>query len=115
KQSIQESETPLSLPTGEERRKRLGDVLHVLYLTFNEGYASSAGRELQRVELATEAIRLTRALHRLVPEDCETAGLLALMLLTDARRRARTGPLGELVPLDEQDRALWDRAAIAEG
>jgi len=115
KQSIQASGTPLQAPSAEERAKRLKDVLHVLYLTFNEGYTSSAGPELQRVELAGEAIRLTRALHRLVPEDGETAGLLALMLLTDARRRARTGPQGELIPLDEQDRGLWDRAAIAEG
>ncbi len=115
KQTIQSSGTPFQAPAGAERAKRLQDVLHVLYLTFSEGYASSAGPRLQRVELATEAIRLTRALHRLVPEDCETAGLLALMLLTDARRRARTGPQGELIPLDEQDRTLWDGAAIDEG
>jgi RNA polymerase sigma factor (sigma-70 family) len=115
KQSIQASGTPFQPPSAEERAQRLKDVLHVLYLTFNEGYTSSAGPELQRVELAREAIRLMRALHRLVPEDGETAGLLALMLLTDARRRARTGPQGELIPLDEQDRGLWDRAAIAEG
>jgi RNA polymerase sigma factor (sigma-70 family) len=115
KQSIQSSGTPFRTPAGEERAKRLGNVLHVLYLTFSEGYASSAGPRLQRIELATEAIRLTRALHRLVPEDPEIAGLLALMLLTDARRRARTGAQGELIPLDEQDRSLWDRPAIAEG
>jgi RNA polymerase sigma factor (sigma-70 family) len=115
KQSIQDSGTPFQAPTGGERARRLRDVQHVLYLTFSEGYTSSAGPELQRVELASEAIRLTRALHRLVPEDCETAGLLALMLLTDSRRRARTGSHGELVPLDEQDRSLWDRAAIEEG
>lgn len=115
KQSIQSSGTPFRTPAGEERAQRLGNVLHVLYLTFTEGYASSAGPQLQRIELAGEALRLTRALHRLVPEDSETAGLLALMLLTDARRRARTGAQGELIPLDEQDRSLWDRAAIAEG
>jgi len=115
KQSIQDSGTPFKVPSGEERTSRQRDVQHVLYLTFSEGYTSSAGPELQRVELATEAIRLTRALYRLVPGDCETAGLLALMLLTDARRSARTGQHGELIPLDEQDRSLWDRAAIAEG
>jgi predicted RNA polymerase sigma factor len=115
KQTIQSSGTPFVAPEGEERTRRLQDVLHVLYLTFNEGYSSSAGRELVRVELASEAIRLTRALRHLVPEDCETAGLLALMLLTDARRGARTAPQGELIPLDEQDRRLWDRARIDEG
>jgi predicted RNA polymerase sigma factor len=90
-------------------------VLHVLYLVFSEGYASGAGARLQRVELAAEAIRLARVLQKLLPEEAEVGGLLALMLLTDARRRARTGPHGELVPLHEQDRSLWDRAAIAEG
>jgi predicted RNA polymerase sigma factor len=90
-------------------------VLHVLYLVFNEGYASSSGPQLQRVELATEAIRLLRLLHAMLPDDAETAGLLALLLLTDARKQARSGPAGELIPLDEQDRSLWDRAAIAEG
>src|SRR4029078_7299938 len=94
---------------------RLEAVLHVLYLIFNEGYASSTGDSLQRVDLSSEAIRLGRAVHRLVPDDTEVAGLLALMLLTDARRAARTGPDGEIVPLDEQDRALWERALIAEG
>lgn len=115
KSTIQESGVPFGEPTPRERAQRLADVLHVLYLTFNEGYTSSAGPELVRVELATEAIRLTRALHRSVPDDAETAGLLALMLLTDARRAARTGPHGELIPLDEQDRSAWDRAAIEEG
>jgi predicted RNA polymerase sigma factor len=115
KQSIQESGIPFELPTSAERGERLRAVLHVLYLIFNEGYASSAGPELVRVELATEAIRLTRALQRLLPEDAEVAGLLALELLTDARRAARTGPLGELIPLDEQDRSRWDHAAIDEG
>src|SRR6185295_19193709 len=89
--------------------------LHVLYLVFNEGYASSAGPQLQRTDLSNEAIRLARAVHALLPDDGEVAGLLALMLLTDARRAARTGPGGELIPLDEQDRSLWDRALIGEG
>jgi len=90
-------------------------VLHVLYLIFSEGYTSSGGTELQRTDLSNEAIRLTRTLHGLLPKDGEVAGLLALMLLTDARRAARTGAIGELIPLDEQNRALWDRALIAEG
>ena len=94
---------------------RLPAVLHTLYLIFNEGYTATSGAVLQRRELAGEAIRLTRTVHRLLPEDGEVAGLLALMLLTDARRDARTGPHGELVPLDEQDRTRWDRAAIEEG
>jgi predicted RNA polymerase sigma factor len=115
KQSIQASGLPLAAPTSLERAERLGAVLHVLYLMFSEGYASSAGPRLVRVELAVEAIRITRLLHRLVPEDAEAAGLLALLLLTDARRHARTGPAGELIPLDEQDRTRWDRAAITEG
>jgi predicted RNA polymerase sigma factor len=87
----------------------------VLYLIFNEGYASSAGADLYRTELSGEAIRLTRATHRLLPGNGEVSGLLALMLLTDARRPARTGPGGELIPLDEQDRRLWDRKLITEG
>src|SRR6185503_7033378 len=90
-------------------------VLHVLYLIFNEGYSSSIGPNLQRSDLANEAIRLTRAVHNLLPDVGEIAGLLALMLLTDARRPARTGPDGELIPLTEQDRTLWDRNAISEG
>jgi len=90
-------------------------VLHVLYLVFNEGYASTSGPGLVRVELAAEAIRLARLVHRLLPEDAEVAGLLALMLLTDARRPARTRPDGALVPMAEQDRGRWDAAAIAEG
>ncbi|WP_405452951.1 RNA polymerase sigma factor [Streptomyces erythrochromogenes] len=98
-----------------ERAARLADVLHVLYLIFNEGYTATSGRELQRADLATEAIRLTRAVHALLPDDGEVAGLLALMLLTDARRAARTGPDGSLIPLAEQDRTRWDRDAIAEG
>ncbi|MCX4883518.1 RNA polymerase sigma factor [Streptomyces sp. NBC_00847] len=96
-------------------QNRLPAVLHTLYLIFNEGYTATSGAVLQRRELAGEAIRLTRTVHRLLPDDGEVAGLLALMLLTDARRAARTGPHGELVPLDEQDRARWDKAAIEEG
>src|SRR5262249_20583529 len=90
-------------------------VLHILYLIFNEGYASSSGHSVHRVELSAEAIRLTRMVLRLRPDDGEVAGLLALMLLTDARRPARTGPSGELIPLSEQARSRWDRAQIAEG
>jgi predicted RNA polymerase sigma factor len=87
----------------------------VLYLIFSEGYTTSSGRDLQRSDLTREAIRLTRAVHRLLPNDAEVTGLLALMLLTDARRAARTGPDGELIPLTTQDRALWDRRLIDEG
>ncbi|MFF1450612.1 RNA polymerase sigma factor [Streptomyces sp. NPDC058274] len=94
---------------------RLPAVLGTLYLIFNEGYTATSGSALQRSELAGEAIRLTRTVHRLLPEDLEVTGLLALMLLTDARRAARTGSHGELIPLDEQDRGLWDRAAVEEG
>jgi RNA polymerase sigma factor (sigma-70 family) len=115
KQRIKASGVPFRLPSNGERAERLGAVLHVLYLVFNEGYTSSIGPDLQRSDLANEAIRLTRAVHNLLPEDGEVAGLLALMLLTDARRRARTGPNGELIPLPEQDRARWDREAIAQG
>ncbi len=94
---------------------RLGSVMHVLYLMFSEGYAASQGSEILRSDLSGEALRLTRLLHGLVPDETEVAGLLALMLLTDARRAARTGPAGEIIPLDEQDRTAWDREAIAEG
>ncbi len=115
KQSIKASGVPFRLPTQQERAQQLGTVLHVLYLIFNEGYTSSAGAELQRCELSHEAIRLTRVVHNLLPDDAEIAGLLALMLLTDARRAARTGPGGELIPLTKQDRTLWDQARIREG
>ena len=115
KQSIKASGVRLQLPAAGERDDRLRSVLHVLYLIFNEGYTSSRGPHLQRVELSREAIRLTRSASTLLPGDAEIAGLLALMLLTDARRTARTGPDGELIPLDQQDRALWDRNAISEG
>ncbi|WP_309056772.1 DUF6596 domain-containing protein [Streptomyces sp.] len=115
KQAIRAAGSPFALPEGEDRTERLAEVRHVLYLVFNEGYTSSGGEELTAPGLSTEAIRLTRLLHRLVPEDTETAGLLALMLLTDARRPARTGPHGELVPLAEQDRGAWDAGLVAEG
>jgi len=115
KQSIKTSDVPFDLPSDGERVERLGAVLHVLYLIFNEGYASTSGPSLQRTSLSTEAIRLARALRHLLPNDGEVAGLLALLLLTDARRRARTTSDGELVPLDEQDRRLWDRDQIREG
>jgi RNA polymerase sigma factor (sigma-70 family) len=115
KQKIKSSGVPFRLPTADERGERLAAVLHVLYLIFNEGYTSSSGPDLQREDLAREAIRLTRATLGLLPDDSEVAGLLALMLLTDARRRARTGPDGELIPLAEQNRSLWDAAQIAEG
>jgi RNA polymerase sigma factor (sigma-70 family) len=115
KQRIKASGVPFRMPDDRERAGRLGAVLHVLYLIFNEGYASSIGETLQRRDLASEAIRLARAVRNLLPENSEVAGLLALMLLTDARRRARTGPEGDLIPLDKQDRTLWDRSEIAEG
>src|SRR5262245_31370664 len=115
KKSIKTSGVPFGLPTGAERGERLAAVLHVLYLIFNEGYASSIGPNLQRTDLSSEAIRLARAVRTLLPRDGEVAGLLALMLLTDARRAARTGADGELIPLAEQDRSLWDREAISEG
>jgi predicted RNA polymerase sigma factor len=115
KQAIIEAGYDFSVPAGVERTERLGAVLHVLYLIFNEGYSASEGAELTVPALSREAIRLTRWLRRLLPEDSEVAGLLALMLLTDARRGARTQPDGSLVPLAEQDRRTWDRAQIAEG
>jgi RNA polymerase sigma factor (sigma-70 family) len=115
KQTIKAAGLDFRMPTGAERADRLRAVLHVLYLVFNEGYTATAGDELTVPALAREAIRLTRWLHRLLPADGEVAGLLALMLLTDARRPARTRPDGSLVPLAEQDRATWDRPQIAEG
>jgi RNA polymerase sigma factor (sigma-70 family) len=115
KQRIKDSGVPFRMPTGEEQAARLRTVLHVLYLVFNEGYASSTGRELQRTELSEEAIRLTRMVQRMLPDDAEVAGLLALMLLIDARRPARTDAAGELIPLAEQERTLWDKGLIAEG
>jgi RNA polymerase sigma factor (sigma-70 family) len=116
KQTIKSSGVPFAMPESRrERAARLAAVLHVLYLIFNEGYTSSGGKALQRHDLASEAIRLARMLLAQLPDSAEAAGLLALMLLTDARRDARTGPAGELVPLMEQERARWDRDQIAEG
>ncbi|HEY4702820.1 MAG TPA: DUF6596 domain-containing protein [Streptosporangiaceae bacterium] len=121
KQRIQAAGRSFSLPEGPEgpegpeRQERLGVVLHVLYLIFNEGYTASSGSELHRADLAYEAIRLARMVHAQLPEDGEVTGLLALMLLTHARREARTTAAGDLVPLDEQDRAKWDRGLIDEG
>ena len=115
KQSIKNSGIRFQLPTAKERGGRLRAVLHVLYLMFNEGYASSGGPNLRRADLSHEAIRITRMALTLQPEDTEVAGLLALMLLTDARRQARSGPKGELIPLAEQDRTLWDKQQIEEG
>ena len=115
KQSIKASRVPFGMPDVDERAKRVSLVLHVLYLIFNEGYTASSGTNLQRTDLSSEAIRLMRMVHKLLPDHAEALGLLALMLLTDARRAARTGSAGELIPLDEQDRALWNSEAIAEG
>jgi RNA polymerase sigma factor (sigma-70 family) len=115
KQQIKDSGVPFRLPGRAERAERLAVVLHALYLIFTEGYAATSGHSLYRVELSTEAIRLTRMVHQLLPDDGEVAGLLALMLLTDARRHARTTANGELVPLADQDRTLWDADKIAEG
>ena len=112
KQTIKASDIPFQMPDGDAR---LRAVLHVLYLIFNEGYTASSGEHLRRADLSREGIRLTRMALRLRPENAEIAGLLALMLLTDARREARTGANDELIPLAEQDRALWDRKQIAEG
>jgi RNA polymerase sigma factor (sigma-70 family) len=115
KQRIKASGGGFRMPTQPEWSDRLAAVLHVLYLVFNEGYTASSGAQLQRSDLTGEAIRLTRAVHGLLPEEGEVAGLLALMLLTDARRAARTGPGGMLVPLAEQDRSRWSRESIREG
>ncbi len=115
KQRIKAAGSSFSLPEGTEREERLRVVLHVLYLIFNEGYTASSGSELHRADLAREAIRLTRTVHAQLPEDGEVTGLLALMLLTHARREARTTAPGDLVPLDEQDRTRWDRELIDEG
>ncbi|MFC5814828.1 RNA polymerase sigma factor [Nonomuraea harbinensis] len=115
KQRIRAAGVPFAPPPEPERAGRLRVVLHVLYLIFNEGYAATSGPDLHRPELTAEAIRLARELHRLLPGDGEVTGLLALMLLTEARRPARTDEAGRLVPLDEQDRALWDRRLVAEG
>ncbi|MEU5942606.1 DUF6596 domain-containing protein [Micromonospora sp. NPDC047548] len=115
KQRIKTAGATFDLPPRSQWFDRLRVVRHVLYLIFNEGYTASSGVDLQRPDLVAEAIRLTRLLHRILPTDGEVAGLLALMLLTDARRPARTGPDGVLVPLAEQDRTRWDTDAIKEG
>ena len=115
KQTIKSSGIPFQLPTAEERAQRQRAVLHVLYLIFNEGYTSSGGADLRRADLSMEAIRLVRIVHSLQPHDPEVAGLLVLMLLTDARRLARTNEAGELVSLMQQDRSRWDAQQIAEG
>jgi RNA polymerase sigma factor (sigma-70 family) len=115
KQTIRQSGIPFEQPGAGERAERLASVLHVLYLVFNEGYTSSGGASLHRADLSDEAIRLARAVHALLPGETEVAGLLALMLLTDARRAARTDASGSIVPLPKQDRALWHRAMIDEG
>jgi RNA polymerase sigma factor (sigma-70 family) len=115
KQTIRDAGARFDLPPEAERKDRLRVVLHVLYLLFNEGYTTSAGPTLHRADLTSEAIRLARLLRRLLPQEGEIAGLLALMLLTDARRAARTTADGALVPLADQDRALWDRTQIEEG
>jgi RNA polymerase sigma factor (sigma-70 family) len=115
KQTIKSSGIPFQLPTAEERAQRQRAVLHVLYLIFNEGYTSSGGADLRRADLSMEAIRLMRIVHSLQPHDPEVAGLLVLMLLTDARRLARTNEAGELVSLMQQDRSRWDAQQIAEG
>jgi RNA polymerase sigma factor (sigma-70 family) len=115
KRAIKESGVGFRLPPVEERARRLAVVLHVLYLIFTEGYASTSGLHLYRGALAAEAIRLARVLHRLLPDDSEVTGLLALMLLTDARRPARATPDGSLIPMDKQDRSLWNTEYVAEG
>jgi RNA polymerase sigma factor (sigma-70 family) len=115
KQRVKAAGSSFSLPAASEREARLRVVLHVLYLIFNEGYTASSGSALHRAELAHEAIRLARMVHAQLPEDGEVTGLLALMLLTHARREARTTAAGDLVPLDKQDRTKWDRALIDEG
>jgi len=115
KQSIKTSAVPFRMPTGSEWAGRLRSVLHVLYLIFNEGYVTSSGPELARSELSAEAIRMTRIARLALPDDPEVAGLLALMLLTKARRPARTDARGELITLAEQDRTLWNQDLIAEG
>jgi RNA polymerase sigma factor (sigma-70 family) len=115
KQRIKAAGATFAPPAPGERADRLAAVLNVLYLIFTEGHTASSGSSLQRVELSAEALRLARQLHAAAPDDGEVAGLLALMLLTDARRPARTRPDGNLVPLAEQDRSCWDPAMIAEG
>ncbi|MEU4837465.1 RNA polymerase sigma factor [Nocardia testacea] len=114
KKQLAKAGARFTLPTGIERDSRMAAVLQVLYLIFNEGYTATAGAVLTRVDLTTEAIRLTRMLHAAIPDDAEVTGLLALMLLTESRRAARTDG-GELIPLDQQDPAQWNREMIVEG
>jgi RNA polymerase sigma-70 factor, ECF subfamily len=115
KGKIRDARIPYRVPAAEDLAPRLQAVLAVFYLIFNEGHIASAGVELSRADLCAEAIRLARVAHELLPDEPEVMGLLALMLLSESRRAARTNPAGELVPLAEQDRARWDRALIAEG
>jgi RNA polymerase sigma-70 factor (ECF subfamily) len=115
KGKIRDAGIPYRVPDEADLPDRLAAVLAVLYLIFSEGYAASSGEELVRADLCLEAIRLGRLLARLMPDEPEVLGLLALMLLAESRRAARTGPAGELVPLAEQDRSRWDGALIAEG
>jgi predicted RNA polymerase sigma factor len=115
KKTIAAAPEPFAMPGPEQRVERLREVMHVVYLIFNEGYLASAGEELARAELSAEAIRLARILRLALPDDPEVAGLLALLLLTDSRRNARADARGEIVPLEEQDRSLWDRGEIEEG
>ncbi|MER6174383.1 RNA polymerase sigma factor [Streptosporangium sp. NPDC001681] len=115
KKKIREARIPFRVPGADELPERLPGVLQVIYSIFTEGYAASSGSDLQRLDLAEEAIRLARILHRLLPAEREVAGLLGLMLLVHARRDARSGPGGELVLLDDQDRGRWDRVMIEEG
>ena len=115
KQAIKASDTSFAMPAAAEREAQLVSVLHVLYLMFNEGYSATSGHAPHRTDLSNEAIRLTRTVREQLPANGEVAGLLALMLLTDARRAARVGTADELIPLDEQDRTLWNQGAIAEG
>ena len=115
KQRVKAAGSSFNLPRGTEREERLRAVLHVLYLIFNEGYTASAGSSLHRADLAREAIRLTRMVYAQLPRDTEVTGLLALMLLTHARRRARTTSTGDLMPMEEQDRGQWDQELVQEG
>ncbi|NUU19548.1 sigma-70 family RNA polymerase sigma factor [Cellulomonas humilata] len=115
RRTLRDLDGPFRMPSAQDYPARLRAVLRVLYLMFNEGYASTTGTSVARADLSAEALRLTRTLHESLPDDPEVAGLLALVLLTDARRPARTGPRGELVSLTDQDRGLWDRAMVDEG